>query len=139
MKKFKLDDIEKIESPFEAPKGYFDALPQQIQKKMQAGKKQRAWQFRFNPRYALAMACVALMLVFGVKFLVQDDGNSEVSLADISEQQIRQYLLQEGIYEHDLINFYIQNSDNQANSEEASVEEEILDEDFDLEEMEELL
>jgi hypothetical protein len=139
MKKFNLEQTEKIGSPFQTSRGYFDALPQQIQQKIQAEKQQSAWTFHFKPKYALVLACLAIVLIFGVQFLVQNDKINEASLSEISEQHIRQYLLQGDIHENDLVKFYIQNTDNQEYDIEASVEEEILDEDFDLDEMEELL
>ncbi len=140
MEKFNLDETNKIKSVFEVPEGYFDALPQRIQKRIQSNKKQSFWQPYLQPKYALAIASVTLLLVFGGKFLISNSGNKEVkSLVNISEQEIRQYLLNDDIQEMELVNFYIQASDIKDNSNELLFQEEILEEEVDLEDIKELL
>jgi len=140
-KQIKLDEIDKIQNIFDTPQGYFDGLPQQIQKQIQQPQKQAVWQLSLKPKYALVAASFVVLLIFGVKFLLstQIDGE-QITLAEVSEQQIRQYLLQDGVHEHDLMDLYIQSTNNgQEKSEEAIITDEILETEIDIDEIEELL
>jgi len=138
-KQIKLDKIDKIQNVFDAPQGYFDGLPQQIQKRVQQPQKQATWQLGLKPKYALAIASFVILLIFGGKILFFNQEESrQTVLSDISEQQIQQYLLQDGVHEHDLMDLYIQSTNNgQEKSEEAVITDEILE--IEIDEIEELL
>jgi hypothetical protein len=139
-KQFNLDQIEKINDIFDAPKGYFEALPLRIQRRIGKPQKQAVWAFGIKPKYALILASLTILLVFGGKFLFFSQAhNSQAQLSEIPEQQIRQYLLQDDIHEYYLMNLYIESANEQEKSEEAAITEEILETEIDIDEIEELL
>jgi hypothetical protein len=139
-KQFNLDQIEKINPVFDAPEGYFEALPQRIQRRVGQPQKQAVWRFGVSPKYALILACITILVIFGGKFLfLSQEHNSQVELSEISEQQIRQYLLQGDIHEHYLMDLYIKSTNGQEKSEEAVITEDILETEIDIDEIEELL
>ena len=129
----------KIKNILDAPEGYFEKLPQQIQKRVQEKKQSRSiWQTTFNAKYALALASVALLLVFGSKYLINPKQDTiQSSLNEISSMQIGQYLLQNDIHEAELVE-YLQDNDNSRPAELTEIEE-ILEDEIDFEEIEELL
>lgn len=129
----------KIKNVFDAPKGYFEKLPQQIQKRIYEKKqKKNVWQIIAQPKYALVLASVTLLLVFGGKYLMTNEqGMKQVEFTEISSQEISKYLLQEGINEAELVE-YLQDTDSEGNSEKTAIEE-ILEDEADFEEIEELL
>lgn len=139
-KQFNLDQIEKINDVFDAPEGYFEALPQRIQRRIGKPQKQAIWKFGMKPKYALILASLMILLVFGGKFLFfSQEHSNQVQLSEIPEQQIRQYLLQDDIHEYYLMNLYIESTNEQEKSEEAVITEEILETEIDIDEIEELL
>lgn len=139
-KQFNLDQTEKINSVFNAPEGYFEALPQRIQRRVEKPQKQTIWRFAIKPQYALILASLTILLVFGGKFLFfPPQHSSQIQLSDIPEQQIRQYLLQGDIHEYYLMNLYVESTNEQEKSEEAVITEEILETEIDIDEIEELL
>ena len=139
-KQFNLQETDKIEDIFEAPEGYFQALPQRIQKRVQQPEKQVIWYFRISPKYALIIASMTILLVFGAKFLISDQQHSSQKLlSEIPEHQIRQYLLQSNIYEHELMDLYIESANSKEKNEETILTEEILEGEIDIDDMEELL
>ncbi|TAH19877.1 MAG: hypothetical protein EAZ08_07370 [Cytophagales bacterium] len=138
-KQIKLEELNKNNDFFDAPKGYFEGLPQQIQKRIQQPKKQAVWQFGFSPKYALAIASFAILLIVGGKFLFSTQNSEQQILSEISEQQIRQYLLQDDVQEHDLMDLYLETTKGQEKSEEAIITDEILETEIDIDDIEELL
>ncbi len=139
-KQFNLDQIEKVNDVFGVPEGYFEALPQQIQRRVQQPQKQAVWSFEIKPKYALILASLTILIVFGGKYLFfPQEHNSQAQLSEIPEQQIRQYLLQADIHEYYLMNLYIESANEQEKSEEAVITDEILETEIDIDEIEELL
>jgi hypothetical protein len=136
--------MKKIKNILDAPEGYFEQLPPQIQKKVQQKmQKKSIWQtatgFNFSAKYALAFASIALLLVFGGKYLINNKIQvQEIPLNEISEQHIEQYLLQSTeIQENELVE-YLQDS-NVPHSPEINQIEEMLEDEVDFEEIEEML
>lgn len=132
--------MEKIKNIFEAPEGYFDKLPQQIQKRIHEQKpRKNVWFSFFQPKYAFVVASVTLLLVFGGRYLMLNNKEANLTgFTEISNQQISQYLLQEGIQETELVEYYMLSSDDTENSESTAIEE-ILEDEIDTDEIEEML
>ena len=131
--------MKKIKNILEAPESYFDTLPQQIQKRIQDKKtKQSIWQVAFQPKYALVLASVTILLIFSSKYLNTNPSDKQtVDFAEIPSQQISLYLLQEGVQETELVD-YIQDTSPDEGSENTAIEE-ILEDEVDFEEIEEML
>jgi hypothetical protein len=131
--------MKKIKNILEAPEGYFDQLPQQIQKRIQDKKQRKSiLQVVFQPKYALVLASVALLLIIGGKYLpVNQQNTQQIDFVEISSQQISQYLLQEGIQENELVE-YLQYSTTEEDSDDSTIKE-ILEDEIDFEEIEEIL
>ncbi|MCF6359432.1 MAG: hypothetical protein L3J29_01570 [Cyclobacteriaceae bacterium] len=104
---FKLENFSKKGS-FSVPDGYFDKLPTIIQAKAIESTKKA---FVFNTGMALKFALpsvVLLMLVgyFGYKYqngTTNTDANIELMLADISTEEMVQYLDQTDLSSEDLL------------------------------------
>jgi hypothetical protein len=91
-----LPDFEKaaLKEQFKVPEGFFDSLPTIIQQRIIDEKKKRiSWGevvdgIFFRPKFTLALASVAILVVFGLKYFnrpinVQPEV-AEVSLTDLS-------------------------------------------------------
>ncbi len=144
-KPFKLEDISKKET-FSVPDGYFDSLPTIIQTKAIESTKPS---FVFSKGLVLKLALPALLLVFivgyvGYKFQQSSpitDNNIELMLAEISTEEMVEYLDQTDLSSEDfleLVSFEGEKIDDfSVELENISDEElEILIGDFDLQELE---
>jgi hypothetical protein len=91
-----LPDFEKTagKEHFKVPEGYFDSLPTIIQQRIIDEKKKRiSWGevvdgIFFKPKYALALASVAILIVFSIKYFNRTVSVqpvvAEVSFSDLS-------------------------------------------------------
>jgi hypothetical protein len=90
-----LPDFEKTAAKehFKVPEGYFDSLPTTIQQRIIDEKKKRiSWGeivdgIFFRPKFALALASIAILIVFGVKYFNRPI-NVEPVVAEISASDI---------------------------------------------------
>ncbi|GAB4185945.1 MAG: hypothetical protein OHK0057_35980 [Thermoflexibacter sp.] len=138
-KQFYLDESDKVNSIFDAPKEYFEDFPQKVSKRIQQSKKAPIWALYLHPKYALVIASTVILLVAGVLLINPNQEKiSSLSSVDFSTQEIKQYLLQNEIHEYDLVSFYLANEE-EDNEAEILLEEEILGDDVDIEEIADLL
>jgi hypothetical protein len=91
-----LPDFEKTadKNHFKVPEGYFDSLPTTIQQRIIDGKKKRiSWGqivdgIFFKPKFILALASAALLVVFSVKYfsraITVQPVVAEISVSDLS-------------------------------------------------------
>ncbi len=144
-KPFKLEDISKKET-FSVPNGYFDTLPTIIQAKAIESTKKS---FVFNTSIALKFALPSLILVmvagyFGYKYQsssISADDNIELLLADISTEEMVEYLDQTDLSSEDfleLVSFDGEQIDDFSIDLENITDEELdlLMEDFNIEDLE---
>jgi hypothetical protein len=138
-KQFYLDESDKVNSIFDAPESYFENFPQKMNKRIQQSKKVPIWTLYLQPKYALVIASIVILVAVGVIFMNpnQEKASSLVSL-DFSTQEIKEYLLQNEIHEYDLVSFYLENGEVEDEAE-LLLEEEILSDGVDIEEIAELL
>jgi hypothetical protein len=112
-----LADLKK-EDPFKTPKFYFDTLPDKVLEKARREvithsaspqlEKYYSLTERINnwlssilqPRYAVAIATVSLLIVAGWFFMKQQNKTTIESTADITKEEIHQYIT-ENIHEFD--------------------------------------
>lgn len=101
-----LSSMKEKEQPFTVPKDYFKQLPDEILAKVQPEKMmqketQVSWLDRFvaelqwllQPRPALALATVAILIMAGIFFFNNSTpAVSDVQWADISEEEINAYV-----------------------------------------------
>jgi hypothetical protein len=149
------------ETGFTVPDNYFQDLTGEILQKTIApatkAKKQRNGRFRgflsglqvaWQPRYAMAMAALALLIIAGLVWLrpAADDRPIEMAWSDISVEEMTSYV-QANIQEFDLETLVEMAPDMETQSilEGAEIEPDILDnyleeiiDDVDMEELEEL-
>ncbi|SFF27587.1 hypothetical protein [Thermoflexibacter ruber] len=138
-KQFYLDESDKVNSIFDAPKEYFENLPQKVNKRIQQSQKVPIWTLYLQPKYALIIASIVILLVAGVTFMNPNQEKSvTLTSLDFSTQEIKEYLLQSEIHEYDLVSFYLANGELE-DEEEFLLEEEILSDDVDVEEIADLL
>ena len=107
---FLLEHKNKFEG-YDVPKNYFKSLPDEIIKQLnivpeKTVEEKENWfvqltqsiQYFFQPRYALAYASVALLLIAGVFFIKNIDGEnpSEITavalLNDVSDEVLNEYI-----------------------------------------------
>lgn len=106
-KPFKLENISKKET-FSVPKGYFDTLPTIIQTKAIESTKKT---FVFNTALALKFALPSILLLvvvgyFGYKYQLGSqvlDDKIELMLADISTEEMVEYLDQTDLSSEDFL------------------------------------
>jgi hypothetical protein len=103
--RIRLEDIDK-KPVFNVPEGYFEGLPQTIQRKIHAGQAPAApeWSMRFS--YTIAAAVLVLVIIAGYFFRVGDTftaADPQTILAGISDTEIVQYLAQMDINQADII------------------------------------
>ena len=98
MKRFKLEDIEKKETPFKAPEGYFDELPIKIQRRIDSLQRQKVSWFQ-TPAFRVAISSAAVILiVLSIVFINGSDPNSngdrqaEEILAQVNEEELMLYV-----------------------------------------------
>ena len=149
-----------IEEGFKVPKDYFSSLPDEVMKKVLPEsppivEPQRAWldglaefvQSLFRPRYALAYAMVAVLIVAGIYFIfpAEFDGTSPVvDINEITGEEIEMYLAEniETVSTDLLEEHYVESGAETLPSLELEEVEEYLDDaldDIDLDDLEELL
>lgn len=95
-KKIKLNDISK-ESPFKVPEGYFEKMQVEILSRIESEKaiSKPSLQWR---KWAIA-AAASLAVFFGVYFsqFYQKTDQTEIEIANVTDQQMIQYLENENI------------------------------------------
>ncbi len=147
---------------FRLPEGYFQRMQKEVLEKVQAGSqpvaaKNIGWldrllepfQFLFQPRWALSLATIALLITLGAVWLYQNQPATEsalsVELAKLDPESLDAYI-QANLHEFDtetLLEF-ASNQENQPNFEDLTPEEldQYLDEaiqEMDAETLKELL
>lgn len=156
-----------MDEGFKVPKDYFSALPDEIMEKVQPKAQpnlvpQSNWldgiaeffQSLFQPRYALAYASVAILVVAGIYLSDGFGGNGEsihvttpiVSLENISDEVLENYLadnietIDDDILEEYFVESDVKNTNDYNETDEIDefIEEDILD-DLDLDDLEDLL
>jgi hypothetical protein len=92
-----LPDFDKVaaQNPFNVPEGYFDSLPTAIQQRIIDERSERISVGRwiasvlFRPKFAVAFASVAVLLVFSVRYFSRtinvSSTASEISYTDLDE------------------------------------------------------
>ena len=133
-----LPDFESVakENHFVIPGGYFDSLPTIIQERIIAGTARKfsitEWilQNFFQPKYILAFASVALIVVFGARYMTRTisvDYYSSLTIAEISNSG---YLAD--IDENLIVEQLGSLSLNNTNSSDKGDEDYLIDNDIDL-------
>ncbi len=148
---------------FEVPKDYFKSLPDEVLQKVNAGQqtviepKEHWWdnlmeylQSLFQPKYALAFASVAILLIAGMVYMKKDDMQSptpqlaEVILDQVPDDVLQDYIsnnideFDESLLEEELT----ENSGEPLPEFEINDPDELMDElidDLDISELEDLL
>lgn len=141
-KQFYLDESDKVNNIFDAPESYFENFPQKVSKRIQQSKKTPVWTSYLQPKYALVIASIVILLAIGVIVMYPNQEKaSNLASLDFSTQEIKEYLLQNEIHEYDLVSFYLSHgeTEDEADLILEELEEEILDDDVDIEELVELL
>lgn len=104
--KLHLDDLNK-QRVFSVPDGYFEQLPTQIQQRVTSQTAKRSVFSLSWVRYGVSFAGVLLVLLTGYLFYPTSDGASSVqpqtTLADVSDEEIIQYLQQADLSQAELI------------------------------------
>ena len=86
--KYKLDDIDKKET-LKVPEGYFEDLPMKIQQRISQEEKPQGFSV---PSWSLALAASLLLIVTFVFILPEAEPSAEELLAEISQEEIVEYL-----------------------------------------------
>ena len=96
--KYKLEDIDKKET-FKVPEGYFEDLPMKIQQRISQEEKPQ----RFSiPSWSLALAASLLLIVTFVFILPGNEPSAEELLAEVSQEELVEYLDQLELDEYDI-------------------------------------
>jgi len=101
MKRIKLDDIDK-KAPFEVPEGYFDQLTLEIQSKV-TPKQGPNWILLPQVRWALSGSFIILLVSVILLFPKSDTPTADQLLAEISDEDLIEYIDFTGITEYELI------------------------------------
>jgi len=93
--KFKLEELKK-EQIFQAPKGYFNDLPQVIQARVLEENSKRQPIQIILPKMALRYALPALLLLLAVTFVLMNDSSKDLEpsalIAQVDDETILYYL-----------------------------------------------
>lgn len=130
MKKFDLDNIDKVNPPFEVPDRYFDALESKIQAEIDQKRGYNrptaiSWKWGLIP----AMAVVILMILFPV-FKNQQQETADQLVAELSSDDILTYLEQTDITEYDIATLTSQPEELLPESENIIEDIELSEDDF---------
>ena len=100
-----LSKLKEEELPFKVPDHYFQNLQEEVLRQVKTeaapANTQKTWldqlleqvQWLLQPRPALAFASIVLLIAVGLNFLsTSDEVTSDFSLADLSEEEIRNYV-----------------------------------------------
>ena len=102
MKKVKLDEIRKIETPFRVPEGYFDSLEHQIQERVSNRQPSVTVPvIRWSLIPALLVIIISGVLV--VNNLQPDPVDEQSLLADLTNEEILTYLVYTDISESEIV------------------------------------
>jgi len=127
-----IDDFSK-QNPFEAPEGYFDKLPSKISERISQHKSPR-----FEKKWAIigaySLVPLCLLILAGI-FWIQEPEKTEI-LAQIPNEAIETYLVQEGIKETEIVSLY---QHQELETIELEVPTEIIENEVDLEDLEDYL
>ena len=143
----RLEDLDRKADHFNAPEGYFEDLPQRIQKKINVRKDASlsAWKNRWGTLF-LKYATPALTVLLAVGLWQNyrtPAGTTAIpaapmeALSHVSETQIRQYLSQHEIHEEDLLEIYTKHhaaghlSEVELNIPDEAIEQALDEEDID--------
>lgn len=148
MKKFNLEDIDKHPDVFQTPEGYFNDLPQRVQKRV-AGNRQPGFAPGFGAAslWQPAFMVLALLLAAGIAWYLwpqQQPQNglaaAEENLEQVTRQEIYEYLLAEEVAQEEILEM-VANESLVLNPLEDNVEltPELLEEIIDLEDVEDYL
>ncbi len=122
MKKIRLDENDKIGTPFKVPEGYFDQLNKEIlSRTVEVADEKITKQVWLTPvRMSIAAAITIIMAVSGVLFFNNDSSTTpEDFLAEVSSEDIMLYLSDNNISEQELLD-EIEFNDYQLDWEESS-------------------
>lgn len=129
MKKVKLDELKKIETPFQVPVAYFQKLENQIQERVSERKKgitANAIRWSLIP----AMLVIVISGVLILKNLHTTAPNAKTILAEVSNDDILSYLAFTEISENEIVTLADQDillPENQDYLEDIEIGEEDLD------------
>lgn len=99
----KLDENHK-KNIYKVPEGYFEKLPQQIQARIAEENKSTSWQPVLVLRYAVpVILLIAVAIYFGISYYPQAVVQPEDLLAEVSTQEIVDYLAESDITTEELI------------------------------------
>lgn len=87
MKPFKLDEIEKIETGFKVPEGYFDDFSLRVQQKIQETKPERKHYLITRYRKLISIAAI-LIVAMGIAFVQY----TKAPIYDTSDESVENYL-----------------------------------------------
>jgi hypothetical protein len=125
-----LEELER-KSVFHAPENYFDELPSTIQKRIQAENAAASW-FPVWAKLGVSLASVVLLVMAGfwLSKTYYSANQPVVNVADISGQEIIEYLQQSNVSQEELVDVAVKEKLELGNSllhgaEEQSILEEI--------------
>jgi hypothetical protein len=100
-KKFTLQDIDK-KQVFQVPDAYFEQLPSAIGDKITSAGQRRNVYLGNWLKYSISLATVCLLLALGYFWFSPGSSNGQI-MADVSNQEIVEYLQQTDVSTYDLM------------------------------------
>lgn len=100
----KLNDIPKRQ-PFDTPKGYFEALPDRIRARIDAGRQDQRGIFFTRYKLQYVVPCL-IALVAAIYWLKPANDDAEAILATVETDLLIHYLEETGVDQTDLLNTF---------------------------------
>jgi hypothetical protein len=140
-----LPDFDKVaaQNPFNVPEGYFDSLPTAIQQRIIDERSERISVGRwiasvlFRPKFAVAFASVAVLLVFSVRYFSRtinvSSTASEISYTDLSNSMYLSDIDESVLYDA------LAEQSNSTTQKDESIEDYLIDNHIDVSQLTEHL